>query len=103
MSLYLPGAEIQVCCEMHPAFALYVYLCEISLPHDVGPYNNNCPKNIFPVNLFVCCDKVHVAHMSSYTVPADPGSRATDHRRKLGIKHETIHAHTPEEDGHIES
>jgi putative transposase len=25
------------------------------------------------------------------------------HLRKLGIQHETIHAHTPEEDGHIES
>jgi hypothetical protein len=31
---------------MHPAFAFYVYLCEISFPHDVGPYNNNGPGNM---------------------------------------------------------
>ena len=27
-------AEIQICCKMHPAFAFYVYLCEI-IPHRI--------------------------------------------------------------------
>ena len=39
---------------------------------------------------------------------SDNGSQLTSqwyekHLRTLGIKHETIHAHTPEENGHIES
>lgn len=39
---------------------------------------------------------------------SDNGSQLTsrkyeDHLRTLGIRHETIHPHTPEEDGHIES
>jgi len=41
-------------------------------------------------------------------IRSDNGSQLTSsgyekHLRILGIKHETIHAHTPEEDGHIES
>ena len=41
-------------------------------------------------------------------IRSDNGSQLTSsgyekHLRTLGIKHETIHAHTPEEDGHIES
>ena len=41
-------------------------------------------------------------------IRSDNGSQLTSsgyekHLRKMGIKHETIHAHTPEEDGHIES
>ena len=46
--------------------------------------------------------------MTSLRIRSDNGSQLTSsgyekHLRKLGIKHETIHAHTPEEDGHIES
>ena len=41
-------------------------------------------------------------------IRSDNGSQLTsrrfeEHLRTLGIEHETIHAHTPEEDGHIES
>ena len=41
-------------------------------------------------------------------IRSDNGSQITSsryekHLRTLGIKHETIQAHTPEEDGHIES
>ena len=46
--------------------------------------------------------------MTGLRIRSDNGSQLTSsgyekHLRKLGIKHETIHAHTPEEDGHIES
>ena len=45
---------------------------------------------------------------SGLIIRSDNGSQLTSqgyekHLRTLGIKHETIHAHTPEEDGHIES
>ncbi|MDS0256832.1 DDE-type integrase/transposase/recombinase [Thermoplasmatales archaeon AK] len=41
-------------------------------------------------------------------IRSDNGSQLTSsgyekHLKTLGIRHETIHAHTPEEDGHIES
>jgi putative transposase len=47
-------------------------------------------------------------NVSGLRIRSDNGSQLTSsgyekHLRKLGIKHETIHAHTPEEDGHIES
>ena len=45
---------------------------------------------------------------SGLIIRSDNGSQLTSqgyekHLRTLGIKHETIHVHTPEEDGHIES
>ena len=47
-------------------------------------------------------------NVNGLRIRSDNGSQLTSsgyekHLRKLGIKHETIHAHTPEEDGHIES
>ena len=47
-------------------------------------------------------------NVAGLIIRSDNGSQLTSsgyekHLRKLGIKHETIHAHTPEEDGHIES
>ena len=46
--------------------------------------------------------------MNGLRIRSDNGSQLTSsgyekHLRTLGIKHETIHAHTPEEDVHIES
>ena len=46
--------------------------------------------------------------MTSLRIRSDNGSKLTSsgyekHLRTLGIKHETIHAHTQEEDRHIES
>ena len=47
-------------------------------------------------------------NVNSLIIRSDNGSQLTlhnyeKHLKTLGIKHETIHAHTPEEDGHIES
>ena len=47
-------------------------------------------------------------NVNGLRIRSDNGSQLTSsrhekHLRTLGIKHETIHAHTPEEDGHIES
>ena len=47
-------------------------------------------------------------NVNGLRIRSDNGSQLTSsgyekHLRKLGIKHETIHAHTPEEDGRIES
>ena len=47
-------------------------------------------------------------NVNDLIIRSDNGSQLTSqgyekHLRTLGIKHETIHAHTPEEDGHIES
>ena len=47
-------------------------------------------------------------NVNGLRIRSDNGSQLTSsgyekYLRKLGIKHETIHAHTPEEDGHIES
>ncbi|HLH85656.1 MAG TPA: IS3 family transposase [Thermoplasmataceae archaeon] len=47
-------------------------------------------------------------NVTGLIIRSDNGSQLTSsgyekHLRTLGIKHETIHAHTPEEDGHIES
>ena len=47
-------------------------------------------------------------NLNGLRIRSDNGSQLTSsgyekHLRKLGIKHETSHGHTPEEDGHIES
>ena len=47
-------------------------------------------------------------NVTGLRIRSDNGSQLTSsgyekHLRKLGIKHETIHEHTPEEDGQIES
>lgn len=47
-------------------------------------------------------------NVNGLIIRSDNGSQLTSHNyekhlKTLGIKHETIHAHTPEEDGHIES
>ena len=47
-------------------------------------------------------------NVNGLRIRSDNGSQLTSsgyekHLRTLGIKHETINAHTPEEDGHIES
>ena len=47
-------------------------------------------------------------NVNGLRIRSDNGSQITSsryekHLRRLGIKHETIHAHTPEEDGQIES
>ena len=46
-------------------------------------------------------------NVNGLRIRSDNGSQLTSsgyekHLRTMGIKHETIHAHTPEEDGHIE-
>ena len=47
-------------------------------------------------------------NVNGLRIRSDNGSQLTSsgyekHLRTLGIKHETIHAHTPKEDGHIKS
>ena len=47
-------------------------------------------------------------NVNGLRIRSDNGSQLTSsgyekHLRRLGIKHETIHVHTPKEDGHIES
>ena len=47
-------------------------------------------------------------NVNGLRIRSDNGSQLTSsgyekHLTTFGIKHETIHAHTPEEDGHIES
>ena len=47
-------------------------------------------------------------NVNGLRIRSDNGSQLSSsgyekHLRTFGIKHETIHAHTPEEDGHIES
>ena len=67
----------RVCCEIYPSLAFYVYLCDISFPHDVGPCNNNCsgtffPWTFFPVEMrFMCRTSLRTRFLS--------GSRAEDH------------------------
>ena len=55
--------------------------------------------------IFSTFPDMNIPHL---TVRSDNGSQLTSkgyegYLRSLGIYHETIHAHTPEEDGHIES
>ena len=45
--------DVRVCCEINPALVIYVYLCEIRLPHDIWSSNNNCPGHMVPVNLLM--------------------------------------------------
>ena len=67
--------------ELYPPIAIKVYLWKIRLTHDNWSINNNWPEHLFPVKLPMHYNKVHVAHVPSFTVLSRPYSGTGNHCR----------------------